>query len=209
MKPPSRTEIWPPHEAFYIHSMRFNTLSAEKSISQVNAVLHVVQENSPEDPFSALPVHLILDELQNVLIKAAAVSRYFWPARSSHEWRGAQLRSAFGISDENPLRSRDLRNSIEHFDERLDLFLQGEVTGHILPEYVGPLVEPAEVPVKLFRAYYVDKGIFELLGQRFDIQPISQTILEVHEQLGAMERSGGRLRGPATQSSSRAWPPLN
>jgi hypothetical protein len=44
MKQPPKTEIWPPHEVFYIHSMRFNTLSAEKSINQVNAVLHVVQE---------------------------------------------------------------------------------------------------------------------------------------------------------------------
>jgi hypothetical protein len=203
MKPPSKTEIWPQHEVFYIHSMRFNALSADKSISQVNAVLHVVQENSPEDPYGALPVHLILDELQNVLIQAAAISRYFWPARNTHEWRGVQLRSAFGISDDNPLRSRDLRNSIEHFDERLDLFLQREVTGHILPAYVGPLVELAEVPVKPFRAYYVDRGIFELLGQSFDIQPIFQAILEVHEQLGTLERSGGRLRRRAIQPSSR------
>jgi hypothetical protein len=54
------------HEVFYIHSMRFNTLSAEKSIRQVNAIMHAVQENSPEDPISVLPAHTILDELQNV-----------------------------------------------------------------------------------------------------------------------------------------------
>jgi len=200
MKQSSKTEIWAPYEVFYIHSMRFNTLSAEKSIRQVNAVLHVVQENSPEDPIGALPVHLILDELQNLLIQAAAVSRYFWPARSSHEWRGAQLRSAFGIGDDNPLRSRDLRNSIEHFDERLDIFLEGDVTGHILPEYMGPFDEPTEVPVRLFRAYYVDNGIFELLGQQFDIQPISEAVLAVHEQLGKMDKSGGRLIPPTRPS---------
>lgn len=193
MKQSPKNEIWAPHEAFYIHSMRFNTLSAEKSITQVNAVLHVVQENSPEDPIGALPVHLILDELQNLLIQAAAVSRYFWPARDSHEWRGAQLRSAFGISNDNPLRSRELRNSIEHFDERLDLFLEDHVTGYVLPEYVGLFEEPTEVPVKLFRAYYVDKGVFELLGQRFDIQPIAHAILTVHQQLGHMEKNGGKL----------------
>jgi hypothetical protein len=191
---PKKTEILPPHEIFYLHSMQFNTLSAEKSITQVNAVLHAVQQNSPEDPIGALPVHMILDELQNLLVQAAAVSRYFWPARASHEWRGAQLRSAFAVGDDNPLRSRDLRNSIEHFDERLDLFLEGHVTGHVLPEYVGPLEEPTEIPVRLFRAYYVDKGIFELLGQRFDIQPLAQAILTVHGQLSEKEKTGGRLR---------------
>jgi hypothetical protein len=151
------------------------------------------RKNSPEDPVGALPVHLILDEMQNLLIQATAVSRYFWPARVSHEWSGAQLRSAFGVSDENPLRSRELRNSIEHFDERLDLFLEDDVTGHVLPEYVGPFEGATEVPVKLFRAYYVDKGIFDLLGQRFDVQPIAQAILAVHQQLADMEMTGGRL----------------
>ena len=65
---------------------------------------------------------------------------------------------------------------------------------------MGPFDESSEVPVRFFRAYYVDKGIFELLGPRFDIQPIAQAILAVHEQLGKMEKSRGRLRptkGPA------------
>jgi hypothetical protein len=194
MKQASRTEIWPPHEAFYICSMRFNTLSAAKSIQQVAAIFQMVQENSPENPVAALPVHSILDDLQNVLIQAAAVSRYFWPVRSGHDWRGAQLRGAFGIRDDNPLRSRDLRNCIEHFDERLDLFLEDDVTGHILPEYVGPFDEPTGVSVRLFRAYYVDNGIFELLSQRFDISPICKAILDVHCQLGKMEANGSRLR---------------
>ncbi len=183
--------------------MRFNTLSAEKSIRQINAIMHVVQENSPEDPMAALPVHTMLDELQNVLIQAAALSRYFWPVRKAHEWRGDQLRGAFGIADDSPLRSRDLRNSIEHFDERLDVFLEGDVTGHILPEYVGPFAEATEVPVRLFRAYYVDKGVFELLGQRFDIQPLAQALLDVHGQLGKMEKNGGRLALPAKSTTTR------
>jgi hypothetical protein len=118
--------------------MMFNTLSATKSIEHVNAILHVVQENIPEDPIGALPVHSILDELQNLLVQAAAVSRYFWPSRNAHAWRGAQLRNAFALSDDSPLRSRELRNSIEHFDERLDLFLAGGVTGHVLPSMSVP-----------------------------------------------------------------------
>ena len=193
MKQPKKIEIRPPHEVFYIRSMRFNTLSAEKSINLVNAVLHVVQENSLEEPIGALPVHMILDELQNLLVQAAAVSRYFWPARANHEWRGAQLRRAFAVGDDSPLRSRELRNSIEHFDERLDMFLEEDMTGHVLPEYVGHLEESTGVPVRLFRAYYVDKGIFELLGQRFDLQPIAEAVHAVHRRLTDMERTGGRL----------------
>jgi hypothetical protein len=158
--------IWPPYEAFYIWSMLFNAESAARSVLQVNAVMHVVMENSPEDPVSVLPVQYLLTELQNIIVQAGALSRYFWPVRSAHEWRGAQLREAFGISEDSPLRSRDLRNAIEHFDEKLDRYLENGVVGQVLPEFVGLSREQGGVPVYLFRAYYVDTGVFALLGKR-------------------------------------------
>ena len=182
--------IWPPYEAFYIRSMMFNAQSALRSITQINAVLHVVAENSPEDPVSTLPVFHLLGELQNLVLQSAALSRYFWPARSAHDWRGAQLRRAFGVSDESPLRSRDLRNALEHFDEQLDIYLEKRVVGHVLPEYVGPLEEQEGVPVHLFRAYYVDTGVFELLGKRYEIQPLAREAARIYEQLRHMESDG-------------------
>jgi len=185
--------IWPPYEAFYIRSMMFNAQSALRSITQINAVLHVVAENSPEDPVSAFPVFHLLGELQNLVLQSAALSRYFWPARSAHDWRGAQLRRAFGVSDESPLRSRDLRNALEHFDEQLDIYLEKRVVGRVLPEYVGPFEEQEGVPVHLFRAYYVDTGVFELLGKRYEIQPLAREVGRIHEQLRLMESNGGRL----------------
>jgi hypothetical protein len=185
--------IWPPYEAFYIRSMMFNAQSARRSITQINAVLHVVAENSPEDPVSALPVFHLLGELQNLVLQSAALSRYFWPARSAHDWRGAQLRRAFGVSDESPLRSRDLRNALEHFDEQLDIYLEKRVVGRVLPEYVGPFVEQEGVPVHLFRAYYVDTGVFELLGKRYEVQPLARELGRIYEELRHMESDGGRL----------------
>ena len=87
--------IWPPYEAFYIRSMLFNAESAARSVLQVNAVMHVVMENSPEDPVSVLPVQYLLTELQNIIVQAGALSRYFWPVRSTHQWRGLTLRSVW------------------------------------------------------------------------------------------------------------------
>jgi len=36
------------------------------------------------------------------------------------EGRGAAIREALSVPEDSPIRSRALRNSIEHFDERLD-----------------------------------------------------------------------------------------
>jgi hypothetical protein len=185
--------IWPPHEAFYIRSMLFSAQSAMRSLTQINAVMHVVAENSPEDPIAALPVLHLLGELQNLVLQSAALSRYFWPTRTAHDWRGAHLRKAFGVSDDSPLRARDLRNALEHFDEQLDRYLEDGIVGHILPEYVGPCAEPDGVPVHLFRAYYVDTGVFELLGRRYETGPLAKEVGAIYERLTKMDSDGGRL----------------
>jgi len=189
---PSRT-ISPLHEAFYISSMLFNAQSADRSLTQINAVLHVIAENSPENPMEALPVFYLLGELQNLVSQCAALSRYFWPVRAAHAWRGKQLREVFGVSDESPLRSRDLRNDFEHFDEQLDLYLDREIVGYVLPEYVGPFPNEQQVPLHLFRAYYVDTGVFELLSKRYDIAPLASEMRRIFEKLRLMDSQGGRL----------------
>lgn len=188
--------IWPPYEAFYIQSMLFNAKAAAASIEQINAVMHVVKENSPENPVSALPVQYLLGNLQNLVLHAAALSRYFWPSRDQHDWRGTQLRRALSIEDDSPWKSRDLRNAIEHFDERLDTYLDVGLTGKIIPEYVGPMPASGGVPLHLFRAYFVDTGDFELLGRRFNMPLIAREVLRVEAALRQMDANGGRLFEP-------------
>jgi hypothetical protein len=196
MKDPEKQTIWAPYQVFYIQSMLFNAESAARSVSQILSVLHVVFENSPEDPVSALPQHYLLGELQNLVVQAAALSRYFWPVKAEHNWRGEHLRKAFGLTEESALRSRGLRNAIEHFDEQLDKYLENGIVGQILPQYVGPFSEPQGVPVHLFRAYYIDTGVFELLGKRYEVDPIAAEVGRIYELLKEMDKSGGMLRAP-------------
>lgn len=191
MDEPRPKEIQPTHQAFYIQSMLFNTTSAVRSIEQVNAMLSVVRENSPEDPYGALHGTRFLAELQNLVVHAGALSRYFWAVEQTHRWRGAELREAFQIAEDNPLKNRDLRNAIEHFDERLDDYLGDGIFGRILPEYIGPTPELDGVPTHIFRAYYVDTAKFQLLDKTYDIQPIASEVARVHSKLLDMDQSGG------------------
>ncbi len=142
---------------------------------------------------SLLPVRRLLNELHNLVIQTAALSRYFWPVRPAHEWRGAQLRERFGMSADSPLRRRDLRNAIEHFDEQLDLYLERGVVRHVLPEYVGPFEEQSGVRIHLFRAYYIDTGVFELLGKRYEMEPLAKEVGRVYAQLHKDGRRGQSL----------------
>jgi hypothetical protein len=203
MSETDKKEIWTPHQAFYIQSMLFNTEAVFRSVSQIQALMAVTRENNPEDPYSPLYGGRFLNELQNIVLNAAALSRYFWPVRKNHHWRGGQLREVFQINENSALYSRDLRNAIEHFDEKLDAYLEGGIAGQILPEYIGPFSESTGIPIHIFRGYYVDTGVFQLLDNRYEVQPIIDEVARIDHQLRKMNESGGVFLRKAPRMSSQ------
>jgi hypothetical protein len=196
--PENEPAIWPPHEMFYLQSMLFNASSAVDSIDRVTDLVQAIDGMSEDNIRSILDPSSLLDELKNVVLQAGALSRYFWPVRKKpeHIRRAERLRWAFGIDEASPLHSRDLRNSIEHFDERLDIYLRGEVVGVILPEYVGMRPVGESIPYHLFRAYYLDDGTFSLLGEEYSMPALVDEVLRIHDRLIELDSSGGSLRAP-------------
>lgn len=66
------------------------------------------------------------------------------------------------------------------------------------------------VPTFLFRAYYTDVGVFEILGYRCHVQPVLDEIHSLHERLLRCAEGGGRIPGVADLSlmcrdASRFW----
>lgn len=187
--------IWPPHEAFYIEGMLFCTSSALRAAGDVQAALDRSAEHAPSASVWQESERIILDGVQTLALQAAALSRYLWPARMKklHLLRAARLRTGLGVTEDSCLSKRDLRNALEHFDERLDEFCRTLVAGVILPTYVGPLDKQHDVPRHLFRAYYTDIGVFEVLGDRFEMVPILEEVEELHERLLAAAYNGSRI----------------
>jgi hypothetical protein len=188
-------EIWPPHEAFYIEAMLFSTKSALESLQVANRALDRSSEWKGNPELAAADRNKILDSVQSIVSCGAALSRYFWPARKDelHTKRARRLRTSLGVVDSSPLRNRDLRNLIEHFDEKLDIYLREGIVGHILPTHIGNRPEEQEVPVHLFRAYYTEVAVFEVLGQRFAIRPIIEEIARLHALLRRCSEQGSVL----------------
>jgi hypothetical protein len=62
------------------------------------------------------------DAILAILNHSAVLSRVFWPASKKARVRGAFLRQLFEVPDDSALNEngRALRNTIEHWDERLD-----------------------------------------------------------------------------------------
>jgi hypothetical protein len=188
--------IWPPHEAFYLEAMLFCTTTALVAAEEMHAALDARARYEPSSIEGRGCAQVIVNGAQTLALQAAALSRYFWPARSKapHAARAARLRVGLGVSEVSALKNRDLRNHLEHFDERLDEFCQGFVGGIIVPTYVGPLGKEPEVPTFLFRAYYTDVRVFEVFGHRYQLQPLLDEIRVFHGRLSDCAHNGGRIQ---------------
>jgi hypothetical protein len=184
--------IQPQHEALYIQSMLFHTRQAIISIEFIAELVSRLSSERKLGITSEYDCSIALDNVQNLVFRAAAISRFFWPIRKNFEARGERLRSAFKVKEDSPLRNRDLRDAAEHFDERLDSFLKDEITGYIFLEWFGPL-QVEEVPTHYFRAYFVNTGCLRILGQEFFVQPLVEEVHRVHKLLIKFENNGERI----------------
>lgn len=178
----------PIYQIFYLVSLEFHTHSAIASAEKVGEWVQRFAKG--DDRFPPQPV---LDEIQNILNQGAAISRYFWPVGKKYQRRGEALRAAFHMDDSCPLRDRDLRNMVEHFDEYLDDYLRMNFAGQYVPDFFGFAPAEDRGPLKLFRAYFVDTGQFEILGKSVSIPPILDEIVNLHERLLAARENGSRF----------------
>lgn len=188
--------IQAPHLALYSEAIRFNAESAMVSVNFLAGFIQMTNETDGDYEMTGELQNQILDYLQNLLIHAAALSRYFWPSKVGkhklHKYRAESLRSHFDLKNDSALKSRKLRNQLEHFDENLDRYLWDKpLVGYVLPAYVGGEFEKGGVPAHFFRAYYIDTGIFETLGVRHEVQPIADEVCKIYRRFHSKDGSLG------------------
>lgn len=166
----------PPYAmAFYVHTIDLSAKLAVASFSSYSEEL--ADERDPQ---------FIAGELQNALVHCAAISRFFFPMQSGGEFgrkRGELLRRRFGIEDNSPFADRNLRNSLEHFDERLDNWIRGNPVGPIIG---SPIIADHTL---------IDNGfghVFKLVDPDNDVF----IVLGVKHEFGALARAAYELAYP-------------
>ena len=176
--------IWPPYRAFYEESLRSRTTAAINSVEIAN---HIIQNLHNEEHLPLNWQRILLDQMQNIVIQGGAISKFFWPPRegekSLHKKRGEHLQEIFKIQTDCPLKSRIVRDHIEHFDEKLDKYLQNPIVGHVLPELVSKSEQSEGVPQHIFRGYYLDSGVFQILNEKIEINPLVEEIVRINDLL--------------------------
>jgi hypothetical protein len=194
--------IHPAFEAFYIEAMLWHTSSSQQSILEVAEWLQFVADD--DERALELPKEELFEKLQNILHQAGCISRYLFPSRKKpvHTARASRLREAFKIAEDHPLANRALRDALEHFDERLDEYLTGHIVGQIIPDHVDYEMPESEVPLHIFKGFYMTTLTFVLLGVPYRMEPIVDAMQRLHNALLDRRDRGHRLPRPAPEASS-------
>ena len=192
--PPDEFVIWPPHEAFYINAMLFNTTQALKAAESISTVIRHIEQTMQGSEQLELDTTACLDEIQSIAIHAAALSKYFWPVGKRYKARGEYLRGKLEVADGSPLEDRNLRNHLEHLDEKLDdYFKEQSFSGYVFPEFFGPEPNRDGPKALFFRAYFVNTGEFEILGNKYLVPALVSEVARIHEVLQRKDTQGGRV----------------
>lgn len=186
--------IIPYQEAFFIHSIIY---SATRCLDSFERYEYYKNQEIPADDLISI--------VQEAVGHAAALSRYFWPSRIGRkeqpnmnkmkEQRGVKLRTAFGLDKTSSLYNRDLRNTWEHFDERLDEYLIKNDSGYFFPGCTIGSHTLADDPIgHIFKLLDKENNCLVLLGEKFFFIPIKGAVSDILYKAIQFDKNGSRLK---------------
>ena len=162
----------------------------------------------------------VFRSIHSLLTHASNVSRMFWPAmparRKSEDAaayearcnanprlaRAKTLRECAGIPEEHGLRSRELRDHLEHFDERLDDW-QATSTGHnYVQDFIGPAGAFAGIDeADMMRWFDPTTNRFRFRGNEYDLQSLADSLGELRAKCeAAITRQEEEVRATARRT---------
>ena len=124
--------------------------------------------------------------LTALLQAAANLSKILWPSEndSFSQRRGARLRTLLTV-EEGPLRSRTIRNHLEHFDARMDEWSKNKnrhvwADGNLCDSRDTQLPMPVE---EMFRSYFIRENAIVFRGHEVAIGPIMDAARELKPRI--------------------------
>lgn len=154
-------------------------------------------ENQIDTGFNRMGHEETFESLQTAISHSAALSRFFWPSRngtrSLHKARGKKLRIAFRVNNDSPLKDRGLRDAIEHYDERLDLYHLNPKMGNIISLRINDEPRPNTQPS--FILLKVDTKLREvnILGKEHGYGRIIKEVNRISDLAVRFSKAGYRL----------------
>lgn len=168
--------IYPLYEVLYIECILSATESAITSLEEIDFIL---SDSKLLKDFGLK----IIDLSENIINKAGIISKYFYPVRQAkiHKLRAEKLRESYKIDEVSVFNDKDFRNHIEHFDEKLDKFLQSSLIGDVIPKSLFQSSIEINPITKVFKAFVIQESKLISLNEEIEIIPLMKEIYRIHD----------------------------
>lgn len=168
---------------------------ALNAVGQINFCLKQLNSQGLEPEKSSYFHSEVFRGIHSFLTHASNVSKILWPGlpkqkpnESDEQYkqriskikkvhRAVELRDELGLPEEHTLRNRQLRDHLEHFDERIDDWEEHSQNKNFAQDIIGP--ENAIVGLvktDMMRWFNPTNGTFLFRGETFSLQDIATAL---------------------------------
>lgn len=121
--------------------------------------------------------------IQSILVATANVSKILWPARKQNKVRGKHLRDLLGVDDDNLLSDRTFRNHFEHYDERIEKWVESNNSAVYMDSRIDPF-EPTQLslPQLSHRSYNPTSKTLSFRGESIDLATVLAELAKIRKE---------------------------
>lgn len=151
---------------------------------------------NPEQGFHEDGTYRFWSAMQTFLGACATISKLCWPSEARKKGesldevqfrtkRGQELRQSLGLTDSSPLKDKELRNSFEHIDERLDQWANHSPHRMLMSRCIGEpgafVIDPPMAPTDWVG--YLDRSTMEVTfqGPSVPLNPMALAVRQLYD----------------------------
>lgn len=191
----------------------FASAECDRAINALEEVFRLAAIETKDEERSIISREwlTVFNAIRLALHFASSVSRIFFPSAGNRtaEQRGVRLRRLTGLSDSHAIKSRALRNHIEHMDERMDEWTSpsprpfgGTVEMTTDSDMARNTVDSIEASCPFI--YYRATRRVRIFSEEHDLVALQDALRDVHEHVS---RAVVDWRDPQGQKSNRSFLP--
>ena len=153
--------------------------------------IHISMENINSENEYEKNFNELWYSLQNILVTSANISKILWSVNNKYKNRGFDLRKLLNIDDNSIFKSRLIRNSFEHFDEKIEEW-QESVTNHIYVDTNIGDINAIKIygmsTNKYMRNFDYQRMELTFKDIKYDINKVSVAITELYNNINNLEK---------------------
>jgi hypothetical protein len=119
--------------------------------------------------------------IQNCLAASANIAKSLWGQGGKLAAERAAIRQSLNIGDDSPFAATDLRNHLEHFDERLDRWHRTSVRHNYADFIIGPAANTISgmEPGDIFRHFDPNTQEVIFWGEHHSLAPLRDALVNL------------------------------